>query len=77
MSLMYEIHAKGLCPSGIIRIFAERRKTKSFRMEDNNKTREVELDEIKEVCNEQTSSMIDETVSDMLKFVQRYDSKED
>ena len=46
-------------------------------MEDNNKTREVELDEIKEVCDEQTSSMIDETVSDMLKFVQRYDSKED
>ena len=46
-------------------------------MEDNNKTREVELDEIKEVCDEQTSSMIDETVSDMLKYVQRYDSKED
>ena len=38
-------------------------------MEDNDKTREVKLDEIKDVCDEYTSSMIDETVSDMLKFV--------
>ena len=52
-------------------------KPKHFIWKITIRQEKVELDEIKEVCDEQTSSMIDETVSDMLKFVQRYDSKED
>ena len=46
-------------------------------MGDYDTTRKFELDEIKEACDEHTSSMIDEAANDMLKFVQRYDSQED
>ena len=46
-------------------------------MKDYEKTRELELDEIKDACDEHTSSMTDEAANYMLKFVQRYDSQED
>lgn len=44
---------------------------------DNDKIREIEMDELKDIPGGPSSKFLDETANDMLKFVEHYESKED
>lgn len=46
-------------------------------MEENNNIREIEMDELKEKVDGTTSAFMDESLKDMLRFVEHCESKED
>lgn len=46
-------------------------------MNNKDNIREIDMDEVRDKVDDSTSEVVDETLNDMLRFVQHYESKED
>ena len=46
-------------------------------MKENDRIREIDMDEIRYKVDSETSEFMDNTLNDMMRFVEHYESKED